>query len=1026
MQALRTHDLHQIRETAGTPPRAPDVIFMFPGGGTQHHGMVRDMYDSETVFRHFVDRSHAIATAAGLDLRTLLTQHPNPPTAPASGTAPIDDVLALQVALFTVEYALAQQLLHWGIRPHALIGHSTGEYVAACVSGVLGFDDAVRLLLIRGQLMRSLPSGAMLAILRPAPEVREMLLPGLYLTAVNGRRQCVVAGPTPAIAALRARLDASGVECQPLSVGIASHSVVMEPIVPALRTALASIHLQPPTIPFVSCVTGTWARPDEVVQPSYWIAHLTNTVQFGDALTTIDEAGSGVLLEVGPGRSLSNLALAELPSARERVMPCLPRPTGDGDDRAAVLDAVGKLWLTGIPVDWKNFHADDQLRRVALPTYPFERKKFWVDAEQPANPDGAATAALPRQPNRADWYYLPAWRRTLLPAESTVQLDPEPVLLIVADRDPTTTALAGRLRAAGHAVVTVTHSDSRTRPGVDEYTIRSANADDYADLLDALHQRNLSPGRVVHCASLTMPAAADAAGFERGQKTGLYDLAALIHRITNRPELLNVEVIVVTANADQIDPDTPVRAERAVLQGFCRVVPQEYPTLRCRHVDIDSGTAAPTMAQQLTAEVLSGATESVVAYRGAHRHTRAFDPVRLHDPAPGAGPWRPDGVYLIIGGLGTIGAHLTRHIVSQVDATVVLLGRNAPPDARTASTNGGPTPPDTTPAWLHRARAAGARIHLVRADVSDPDRLAQTVAQVRATFGGLNGVVHAAASFRPAGFRPLSEPGRDMYREHFTAKIHGLYVLEHALADIPELDFCLLLSSLSAHLGGLGHAGYAAANRFMDAFAQTRSRISSPRWISVDSELWDNGEEPEAAQEHLSAGAPAQPVTAMGASLAGLSLSAAEGTDAIDRVLQSTGASHLAISTCDLNARYRQWAIGEHPASNSDPAATAERPQHERSTTLLTYQAPRTPTEETMAGVWADVLGFERIGVEDDFFGLGGHSITAIRIVARLRDILRAELSVADLLTHPTVAQLTALITDDPVTATGEPESIHR
>ena len=1046
-QAMRARDPERIRGSVAGATNPPDVLFMFPGGGARYQAMARGVFDCEPVFREHIERAHALLhESAGVDLIDLLV---SPGAGHDRSGVGIDDVLTLQVALFSVEYATARLLMHWGIRPSALIGHSVGEYVAACLAGVFTFEEALQLLVIRGRLMREMPPSGMLVVFRSEADVRGLLSADIHLTAVNGPAQCVVSGSVAAIDKLHAELLASEVDCQPLSVGIASHSPMMQPMAGRLIEAVARLDLRPPSIPFVSCVTGTWMTPEDAVAPAYWGEHLTRTVRFADGLATAVAGRSDVLLEVGPGHGLANLARERMPASEHgRVISCNPRSSVEDGDRTALLDSLGQLWLCGVRVDWRTFHEHETLHRVSLPTYPFEGRRYWVDEQRSPEPSPAQVDALARRSDIADWFYLPSWRRTLLPSvPQSARVAPEAadrcILVLAGNDDVIGLRLARNLADAGHRVIVVSPDDrfSRTQDG--GYGVRSANDDDYGDLFADLTERRLVPDRIVHGFSLQMRRAADADAFERGHTAGLYSLLALLRAVTARAELVRAEISVVLSKVNAIEARDEVWPERSVLQALCRVVPQEYPTLRCRCIEIDDARrtnndgpvedefiedelikdelikdelikdefqkaepdspAIARLAAHLSREILSGASDSVVAYRGAHRWVRAFEPARL-DPLPrDSSPWRDTGVYLITGGLGKIGLTVAEHILARVDATVVLVGRSAPDDdifpARDDARNG-----DVIPEALERVRALrsrGARIHVRQGDVSDRARMLAIVGEVRERFGGLHGVVHAAGVTDPVWFCSLREPGTVPFEGHFRSKVHGLYALEQALGDVEELEFCLLLSSLSAHLGGLGHAAYAAANAFMDAFARARADVSQPRWISVNSELWRFGGQP-ASGDAWSSG--------LGASLEGLKISTADAGDAFDRILMAGRASEIAVSTCDLGARYRQWAIGETAETEATPDLPGSPQVHERSASLPAYVPPRDAIERHVAHTWAEVLSFEQVGVEDDFFRLGGHSISAIRIVARLRNTLGVEISVADLLTHPTVARLSAVI----------------
>jgi NAD(P)-dependent dehydrogenase (short-subunit alcohol dehydrogenase family)/aryl carrier-like protein len=514
-------------------------------------------------------------------------------------------------------------------------------------------------------------------------------------------------------------------------------------------------------------------------------------------------------------------------------------------------------------------------------------------------------------------------------------------------------------------------------------------------LFTDLRQRGLTPALIVHAASMETPRATGAAAFEDVQMSGVYDLTALVQAVAGRSELTKAEIIVISSHADAIDARDEVWPERACLQAICRVVPQEYPTLKCRSVDVDGPVAI--VSERLAAEILSGAAESVVAYRGAHRWTRSFEAVPLPAPSDPRGPWQNGHVYLVTGGLGKVGLAIAEHVLQHAAATLVLVGRTAPDLDDVSSA--------TASAALHerlsRLRARSANVHVMQGDVADLDRMVAVVNEVRRRFGGLHGVIHAAGALGPDGFAALREPGRTSFTEQFRAKVHGVYALERALTGVAELEFCLLVSSLSAYLGGVAHAAYAAANRFMSAYAASRAGRAGPRWVSVDSELWHFAE-PPVARDAASPG--------LGASLEGLSMSADDATAALDRILLASGISELAVSTTELNGRYKQWAVGEGPTDAPAAEPAVVRVPHRRSGSITPYVAPRGPIEEHLAQAWGDVLGFAQVGVEDDFFRLGGHSIAAIRIVARLRSTLGLEISVVDLLTNPTIARLGAVI----------------
>jgi amino acid adenylation domain-containing protein len=353
---------------------ARGVAFLFPGQGSQYAGMSRELFHTEPVFRRHLDACASLLAPHGVDLMHALYGE-------QSGEALTRTALA-QPALFAVEYALARMWMEWGVKPAALLGHSVGEYVAACLAGVFSLADACALVAERGRLMQALPPGAMLAVPLSEQELLPLLGAGAELAAVNGPHACVAAGPEGAIAALEQRLAARGTPGKRLRTSHAFHSAMMEPALAAFQARVASVPRSAPGIAYLSNLTGTWVTAAQATDPGAWALHLRRPVRFGEGLRELVEAGY-VLLEVGPGRALSVLASSLAPArgggASSLTLWSLPPPRPEGLEAAAVRDALGTLWAAGVEVDWAAHYAGEQRRKVPLPTYPFERRRYWID-----------------------------------------------------------------------------------------------------------------------------------------------------------------------------------------------------------------------------------------------------------------------------------------------------------------------------------------------------------------------------------------------------------------------------------------------------------------------------------------------------------------------------------------------------------------------------------------------------------------------------------------------------------------------
>ena len=300
-----------------------------------------------------------------------------------------------QPAIFAIEYSLAKLWMSWGIQPSALIGHSVGEFVAAVMAGVMSLEDALPLVCLRGRLMQDLYRGSMLSVRLPERELRPLLAADVSIAAVNGPSLTVASGPDAAIQALEKALQERGIVSRHLHTSHAFHSAMVEPIVEPLRQRLQHIRLSPPTLPAISCVTGTWIQESEATSTQYWARHARETVRFADGIKTILGMESApILLEVGAGNGLSTLAFQALQGATNPVVTSLQDSARESSDRACMLEALGRLWTQGVEPNWSALHAQP-LRRVPLPTYPFERKRFWIDAPPKQRSAAATTSTAP-------------------------------------------------------------------------------------------------------------------------------------------------------------------------------------------------------------------------------------------------------------------------------------------------------------------------------------------------------------------------------------------------------------------------------------------------------------------------------------------------------------------------------------------------------------------------------------------------------------------------------------------------------
>jgi acyl transferase domain-containing protein len=363
---------------AQAPTEVPSVVFVFPGQGSQYVNMGRELYEGEEVFRDAVDRcAECLEGHLGLDIRSVV--YPNGAEAVARAEQQINETRVTQPAIFTLEYALACLWMSWGIKPSLLIGHSVGEYVAAVLAEVFSLEDALGILASRARLMQNLPGGSMLAVRRGVSELEGTLPEGVAIAAINSPVLTTLSGPTEELQGLQEKFEAEGVFCRLLPTSHAFHSSMMDPIVEPFARIAGGVPHQKPTLPWISTYTGTWMDKENGPDGAYWSGQLRRTVRFGQAIETALQAGATMFLEVGPGQALTQLIRQQTTKPKSLVAVTSLGPNdGNPADLKAMLGSLGGLWMNGIEPDWSEFYSKEERLRLALPTYPFERKSFWI------------------------------------------------------------------------------------------------------------------------------------------------------------------------------------------------------------------------------------------------------------------------------------------------------------------------------------------------------------------------------------------------------------------------------------------------------------------------------------------------------------------------------------------------------------------------------------------------------------------------------------------------------------------------
>jgi acyl transferase domain-containing protein/acyl carrier protein len=969
------------------------VVFMFSGQGAQYVNMARELYSIEPTFGKYVDIcADILQPLLNLDIRHIIF-----PDEQLLKTASqqLQQTAITQSALFAVEYALAQLWMEWGVHPEAMIGHSIGEYVAATIAGVFSLEDALAVVAARGKLMQQLPTGSMLAIPLTQEDVQLLLdvhqSEFVQIAAINSSSSCVVSGPDDAISSLQNQLSSQGIESRLLYTSHAFHSAMMEPIVAPFIQIMKKVQLRTPSIRFISNVTGTWITDEQATNPNYWSQHLRQTVRFSSGISQLLQRFEGVFLEVGPGKTLSTLTIQHLQTnAKQIVLTSLPHAKEEKSDVGFLLQTLGRLWLSGVKIDWSGFYAHELRHRLPLPTYPFERQRYWIDAKLPATSSGKPVTWDKKQ-DIADWFYIPSWKRSLLPdlpSPNQVKSTQEQWLLFV-DQSGVGSQLLNRLEQNGKNVIVVQVGEQFTKLSEGIYTIHPQNRDDY----DAFFQELIVLDNIPQNIALLWSLETRQIGKYLEFKSLLFLTQALgKYKISDR-----LQIWVVSNQIQEVNGNERLDPQKATVLGLCKVISQEYPNLTCRSIDFvltnhrsaerKIEDANSHILDQIISEFTVLSPDLFVAYRDRYRWVQTFEPVRLESAVKEKIPLRNQGVYLFSGGSENIGVVLAEYLAKTLQAKLIFIENSTFPEkdeySQWLETHAQEDEVSRKIQNLRSLEALDAEVLVVRADTTNYEQMQQNLSLEK--IGQIHGVIYSTGSIHENMFCSIAEIGKIELEKILDSQFRSIFILEQVLKN-RKLDFCLIFSSLSAILGGFGLSLYSGVNQLKDSFTQKHNQINSLPWISVN---WDKlylstTQKPKILVEEISD--------------VKLAITETEGIELFKRICSLGKGTQVIISTVDIKARCdRTFKINLQPDAKSSSRLNSSS-DYSRPNLSNSYAPPTNELEKQITQIWQEVLGIAQVGIYDNFYELGGDSLIATQLVSRLRAKFPIELPLRDVL----------------------------
>jgi acyl transferase domain-containing protein/thioesterase domain-containing protein len=839
---LRAGDKRRVFD-ARAQTSNPEIVFMFPGGGSQYVNMGRGIYESEPVYREALDECfELVRPAIDFDLRALMF----PDVVDDAAHHRLSHPRACLPAIMATSYATAKLWMSRGIEPVAMTGHSLGEYTAACFAGVLSLKDTLALVSLRGRLFDEFTGkqeGVMMSVPLPEAEVRALIGGELDIAACNGPELCVVSGPVDVVEAFEAKLAERGIECSKLRVQAAGHSRMLDPLLPRFREGLREFKFKAPTARYISNLHGTWADPKEAQTPEYWVRHLRETVRFSDGLSTLLEGGNRILLEVGPGQALCSLSRQQ-PKPPVAAIPSLRHPDDTVADLQHLATAFGRVWASGGGVDWSKLRGEDERRlRVPLPTYAWDHKPYYIEPGARASQHAEPEQTLSRLANVGEWFYRRCWQRSELTATTTTS--DGLTWLVFLDTVGVGARFVRELERVGHRAVTVREGDAFYRFNDSEYAVApEAGLEGYASLVRDLVAHERVPDRVAHFWLVTgeEKARQGSSFFHHNEERGFYSLFFLAQALGGEDLRKPMHIAVMSSGMQQVEGEGLPYPEKATVLGPVQVIPSEFAGFSTQAIDLEVPTGPQSVdlestARMLLADLRPEHADRIVAYRKSGRYEQRIERVPAVELPEAMLRVRAAGTYLITGGLGGIGLLTAEHLSTLAKVKLVLLGRSAFPDRAAwpawLQSHGSSDGTSQKIRTLQAIEARGCEVMVEHADVANIGDMQRVIDAVRRRFGRIDGVFHVAGAIEDGVLQTKTTAEVEIV---FAPKVHGTLLLDELLGD-SDVDFIALYSSTSTLLGTAGQVDYIAANAFMNAFAQQHAG-KRPYVVAINWGVW--------------------------------------------------------------------------------------------------------------------------------------------------------------------------------------------
>lgn len=944
------------------------IAFLFSGQGSQYPEMGKQLYTAFPYFKSIMDRGFELLQKETGERYDEIMGYSS-----ASDSEKINNTRYTQPIVFLTEYALAQLLLKLGVEPTQMIGHSLGEYVAACLSGVFTFEEGLSLVTKRATIMDRLEKGAMISVGKSYDELKIVLFSDVSVAAINTENSCVVSGKLDRIEAFSAVLDEMEASYSRLKTSHAFHSAMMNDMVGEFTEALKKVQFTKPEKAFISCLTGESIQESEVITPDYWIRHLLETVQFEKGLRTLLQEENMLLLEVGAGKSLITIARQNRNfRASHKLINLLKHPKEEGQEIVCFLNALGTIWAAGTEINWTEYFSGETRSKIAAPGYVFDAFEFPVKVNPLAKLAdlnginwGNSTEGV-----YTEWLYEQGWKEAKAAVKLDITNDADWAICLLPDNDHSETI---QRNIRGHFANTVFVKKGHSFAELDENTVQlnPLEGNDFQELCNYLHGKCTGSVRIIHAWSTE----SDVNELENLKHTGYFSLIRLAQTLLANHPFQKISIDLLLTEAFNVTGEEEISAAKSLAIGALNVIAKEYDNTSIRVIELLEKDCEKVFENGVYPEKLKRLSSEMLAIRG----TKIWEPIyekTVIDASYQAEPsLKKEGVYLITGANGGMATQIAEFLLNNYQSKLILIGRGRQKNRE-------------------KFEEFSSSILYIEDDLKNRHALGEKINKALTTFGGnLNGVFHTAGIGDFAGL--INDRTQEHCEEVFAAKVSGTCNLLEVI-DQNTVDFVLLFSSSSSVLAPYGQVAYVAANLFLNQLAwkyAAAGKIKSIQW-----DAWK--ETGMAVNAHRKfATSTAEELT--------YGISNANGIAIIQYAL-SMQSPEIIVSVNDFNEEMqfsRQKTLKADLESvavlTDESQGSIDRPQ-----LTVAYVEPESETEIILCDLWKKLFGFDKIGTQDDFFELGGDSLKAMTLLKWIHKALNIELKLGVFFTKSTIREL--------------------